>query len=120
MQLSIRQATLEDIDVLTEILREAAGWLEDSGMPMWRQDELELNNVAAEVQSGLFFLADCDDEQQGRSDTSLRINCFGLMCRRATRRSFIDSPSKDVSPAEKSPRLSSFGPSRALTLSELS
>ncbi|HXV84024.1 MAG TPA: GNAT family N-acetyltransferase [Candidatus Binatia bacterium] len=65
MQLSIRQATLDDTDAVAEILREAAGWLEDSGVPMWRQDELQPNNIAMEVQSGLFFLAECDGEPAG-------------------------------------------------------
>lgn len=65
MQLSIRQATLDDTDAVADILREAADWLEDSGMPMWRKDELQPNNVAAEVQSGLFFLAECDGEPAG-------------------------------------------------------
>ena len=29
-------------------------------MPMWRQDELQPNNIALEVQSGQCFLAECD------------------------------------------------------------
>ena len=62
MRLSIRQATLQDIDVVSDILREVAAWLEQRGMPLWRQDELQLNSISAEVCSGLFFLAESDGE----------------------------------------------------------
>jgi GNAT superfamily N-acetyltransferase len=65
MRLSIRQAALQDIDVVSDILREAAAWLEQSGMPLWRQDELQLNKISADVRSGLFFLAECDGEAAG-------------------------------------------------------
>jgi GNAT superfamily N-acetyltransferase len=65
MRLSIRQATLQDIDVVSDILREAAAWLEQRGMPLWRQDELQLNSISAEVHSGLFFLAESDGEPAG-------------------------------------------------------
>jgi GNAT superfamily N-acetyltransferase len=65
MRLSIRQAAVQDIDVVSDILREAAAWLEQSGMLLWRQDELQPNNIAADVHSGLFFLAECDGEAAG-------------------------------------------------------
>ena len=60
MQLSIRQATPQDIDAVAEILGEAAGWLEERGMPMWRQDELLPSHIVADVDSGQFFMAECD------------------------------------------------------------
>jgi hypothetical protein len=60
MRLSIHQATRQDIDVVSDILREAAAWLEQSGMAMWRQDELQPNNIAAEVHCGVFFRAKRD------------------------------------------------------------
>jgi GNAT superfamily N-acetyltransferase len=65
MQLSIRQATPQDIDAVAEILGEAARWLDECGMPMWRQDELLPNYIAAEVRSGQFFLAECDGVPAG-------------------------------------------------------
>jgi GNAT superfamily N-acetyltransferase len=65
MQLSIRQATPEDIDTVADILREAARWLEESGMPMWRDDELLPSHIAVEIQSGLFFLAEYNGEPAG-------------------------------------------------------
>lgn len=34
-------------------------------MPLWRQDELAPEKIAADVCSGLFFIADCDGEPAG-------------------------------------------------------
>ena len=65
MQLSIRQAMPQDVDVVADILREAARWLEDRGIAMWRDDELLLSQIADDVHSGLFFLAKCDGESAG-------------------------------------------------------
>jgi ribosomal protein S18 acetylase RimI-like enzyme len=76
MRLSIRQATPQDIDVVSDILREAAAWLEQSGMPLWRQGELQLNNISAEVRSGLFFLAECDGEPAGTIKFQLEDQLF--------------------------------------------
>jgi N-acetylglutamate synthase-like GNAT family acetyltransferase len=65
MQLSIRQATPQDIDAVAEILGEAARWLEEQGMPMWHQDELLPSHIVADVDSGQFFLAECDGVPAG-------------------------------------------------------
>jgi len=76
MRLSIRQATLQDIDVVSDILREAAAWLEQRGMPLWRQDELQLNRISAEVRSGLFFLAESAGEPAGTIKYQLEDKLF--------------------------------------------
>ncbi len=60
MRLSIRQATPQDIDAVAEILGEVARWLEEQGMAMWHQDELQPNRIVADVDSAQFFLAECD------------------------------------------------------------
>ena len=65
MQLAIRQATSEDIEAVTDILREVAGWLEERGIPLWRQDELQPSRIVADVDSGEFFLAECDGVPAG-------------------------------------------------------
>jgi GNAT superfamily N-acetyltransferase len=65
MRLSIRQATAQDLDAVAGILREAARWLEESGMAMWRDNELLPMRIAEDVRSGLFFLAECDSEAAG-------------------------------------------------------
>ena len=76
MQLSIRQATSQDIDAVAEILGEAARWLEEQGMPMWRQDELLPSHIVADVDSGQFFLAECDGVPAGTIRFQLADNLF--------------------------------------------
>lgn len=65
MRVSIRQATPQDLDTVADILTEAAQWLEDNGMAMWRHDKLLPEKIAPEIHSGLFFIADCDREPAG-------------------------------------------------------
>ena len=65
MRLSIRQATARDLDEVAGILCEAARWLEESGMAMWREDDLLPIRIAEDVRCGLFFLAECDGEAAG-------------------------------------------------------
>lgn len=56
----IRPATLNDLESVSSILGEAARWLEDAGMLMWRDAELSPARIADDVSGGLFFLAECD------------------------------------------------------------
>ncbi len=65
LSVSIRQADPRDIENVASVLREAALWLERSGMPMWRDDELLPARIAADVADGLFFLAECDGKPAG-------------------------------------------------------
>ena len=62
---TIRQATGHDFGTVTEILSEAARWLDERGMSMWRADELLPAHVTADVDAGLFFIAECDGEAAG-------------------------------------------------------
>jgi GNAT superfamily N-acetyltransferase len=64
-QIKIRQATPQDTEVVADILREAARWLEQTGMLMWRQNELEPVRIATDVSAGLFFLAELANELAG-------------------------------------------------------
>lgn len=65
MHASIRQATREDTKIVAEILSEAAHWLEQNGMVMWRSDELVASRIATDIDGGLFFIAECDGESAG-------------------------------------------------------
>ncbi|HEY7319136.1 MAG TPA: GNAT family N-acetyltransferase [Candidatus Binatia bacterium] len=76
MRLSIRQATSEDTNAVADILREAAAWLEERGVPQWRQDELQHNRIVAEVDSGQFFLAECDSVPAGTVKFQLEDRLF--------------------------------------------
>jgi GNAT superfamily N-acetyltransferase len=58
METQIRHATEADIEVVSAILREAADWLTDQRMPMWRADELLPERIAHDVRSGQFYLGE--------------------------------------------------------------
>jgi GNAT superfamily N-acetyltransferase len=61
----IRQATPQDAEVVSGILSEAARWLEQAGMPLWREQELEPARIAPDINVGLFFLAENFGEPAG-------------------------------------------------------
>src|SRR5688572_17035861 len=65
MRPTIRPATPQETEKIAEILCEAARWLEQGGMRMWRDDELLPSHIAADVGAGLFHLAECDGEAAG-------------------------------------------------------
>ena len=65
MDISIRQAAPCDLEIVSGILLEAAQWLNDTGKPMWRDDELEPERITSDVTAGLFFLAESDGEAAG-------------------------------------------------------
>lgn len=62
MSFTIRQAAAADAALVSGILREAAQWLIERGDPLWRDDELRPERIAADVERGLYFLAANADE----------------------------------------------------------
>jgi hypothetical protein len=58
MAFSVRPAAAKDIDEVSGILREAARWLEERGIPLWRDDELLPDRIASEVADGLYFVGE--------------------------------------------------------------
>lgn len=65
MSAFVRQAKPQDTQVVADILREAAHWLEQNGTPMWQEGELLPSRIVADVDAGLFFVAECDGELAG-------------------------------------------------------
>lgn len=65
MIIAVRQAAIQDAAIVAEILTEAASWLEQAGMPMWRAGELTAAKIEADVKAGLFFLAECAGQPAG-------------------------------------------------------
>jgi GNAT superfamily N-acetyltransferase len=61
----VRQATQSDTEVVADILGEAARWLEQTGMPLWKEDELTPAHIGEDVSSGLYFLAECSGASVG-------------------------------------------------------
>jgi GNAT superfamily N-acetyltransferase len=76
MTLSVRQAKPDDAPTVSSILTEAARWLEDSGMAMWRDGELTASSVAADVAAGLFHLAEANLEAAGTIKFQLEDKLF--------------------------------------------
>lgn len=54
----IRQAVIADTDAVSAVLVEAATWLRERGMPMWKGDELQPERITADVASRQFYVAD--------------------------------------------------------------
>ena len=52
---------LTSADMLAYLLRrEAEAWLRARGAPMWRDNELTVERVSADIGAGLVFVVDCD------------------------------------------------------------
>jgi GNAT superfamily N-acetyltransferase len=56
--LVVRQASTNDSVLVSDILAEVAGWLEERGTPMWKADELSPTQVVADIGAGLFFVGE--------------------------------------------------------------
>ena len=61
----VRPAAERDTALVSEILHEAAQWLIDSGKAMWKDDELSAARIAADVRTGLYFVAEREGEAAG-------------------------------------------------------
>jgi GNAT superfamily N-acetyltransferase len=56
--LQIRQALPCDAEAVRSILTEASAWLEQANQPLWRTGELAPDRIAADIASGIVFLAE--------------------------------------------------------------
>jgi GNAT superfamily N-acetyltransferase len=63
--ITISPALPHEVETVCAILLEAADWLRDRGIPMWRGDELSPERIAADVAEGYFFLARVKGEAVG-------------------------------------------------------
>ena len=61
----VRQATLEDIKTVSNILHEAALWLKQRNMTLWGEQEISAKAVFSDIQSGLFYIAFYGDYAAG-------------------------------------------------------
>ena len=64
-EMQIRQATPQDVEIVADILKEAARWLKQVGMPLWQEGELESSRIVPDVNAGLFFLAEYSGDSAG-------------------------------------------------------
>ena len=56
----MRQATLDDLSTVSEILAEAAAWLDRENMPLWQQEHISLSVIERDIKLGLFYIALCE------------------------------------------------------------
>jgi len=76
VKIVVRQASSQDALVVSEIHGEAARWLDQSGMSLWKADELSPANIAEDVEAGQFFLAECEGEPAGTIKFQLEDRLF--------------------------------------------
>jgi len=76
MSIVVRQANAHDVEAVSSILVEAASWLEQQGIPLWRADELAPQHIQQEVWEGLFVLAESGGEAAGTLRYQLRDPLF--------------------------------------------
>lgn len=63
--ISVRQATVGDIQSVSAILHEAALWLEQQNMAIWREAEVSSEAICQDVETGLFYIAFCQGSAAG-------------------------------------------------------
>jgi GNAT superfamily N-acetyltransferase len=97
--IKISPALPRDIATVSSILLEAAQWLREQGIPMWRDDELSPERIRTDVATGHFFLAVFADEPAATIKFQLHDPIFwpdtpadeaAFIHRLAVRRAFAD------------------------------
>jgi GNAT superfamily N-acetyltransferase len=57
MESEIRVAAPSEAKLVSDILTEAAAWLEGRGIPLWSPEQVSLAAVSSDVEAGLYHLA---------------------------------------------------------------
>ncbi|MBW4623785.1 MAG: GNAT family N-acetyltransferase [Cyanosarcina radialis HA8281-LM2] len=65
LNISVRQATLNDLSTVSSILLEAALWLKQQNMTLWEENEVSPESIYEDVKFGCFFIAFCEDIAAG-------------------------------------------------------
>ena len=76
MKIVIRQAMPKDVKIVSDILGEAARWLDQNGMSLWKAGELSPTSIGNDVNDSLFFLAECNGEAAGTGKFQLEDSLF--------------------------------------------
>ena len=61
----IRQALPTETRLISDVLLEAAHWLQAIGQPLWKDTDLRPDRLLADVKAGLYYLACVDGEAAG-------------------------------------------------------
>lgn len=59
--MQIRLATPSDSDAICAILKDAASWLEERGMPLWPSSMFNSADIASEMSEHAYYVVDSDD-----------------------------------------------------------
>ncbi|WP_341526644.1 GNAT family N-acetyltransferase [Nostoc sp. UHCC 0302] len=65
MYISIRQANIQDTLIVSDVLLEAASWLQQRGIPLWHDSEVSPASISKDVTNGLYFIAEWAGEPAG-------------------------------------------------------
>ena len=65
MQIVIEQAGANDVEVVSAILQESAGWLIERGEKLWDLNSLTIDKIKDQVETGMFWLAKVDEGAAG-------------------------------------------------------
>lgn len=65
MDIVIRRAAPNEAETILSILREAAEWLTSQGKTLWRANELRPAEIAADVEKGMYWLAETAGQTAG-------------------------------------------------------
>jgi GNAT superfamily N-acetyltransferase len=65
LPISVRQATLDDLSTVSEILSEAALWLDRKNMALWQQEHISSSAIHQDIEHGLFYIAMCEGVAAG-------------------------------------------------------
>lgn len=57
LSISVRQATLDDLLAVSDILDEAASWLVQQNLALWEKEEVSPEAIRQDVAAGLFYIA---------------------------------------------------------------
>lgn len=57
LSVSVRQATLDDLSTVSDILDEAASWLKQQDMALWERVEISPEAIYKDIELGLFHVA---------------------------------------------------------------
>ena len=76
--INARQAMLDDVETVSDILRDAASWLDARGDPLWVDAEFQPERIVGEVEEGLYWLAEDRSAALGTVRFQLEDPIFGV------------------------------------------
>jgi GNAT superfamily N-acetyltransferase len=65
-----------DVHAVSAILTEAASWLEERGIPLWSTDDVSVEQLCGDVESGLFVLGEVNGTAAGTLEYQLYDSLF--------------------------------------------